>query len=166
MTAQQTTPISQGFGTKRRRWFASRKLRYAALLLAVGVLGYFALPWLLMPADLRRMQGTWKVVRVVNDGNEEAKDAATFVFVGNRVNVINDTDKQVESYTIDCRPEPRELRIYKEEEITIFGTTVHVPVWLKPARISIDIHYEIVDARLTLRFDLGGTKREIFLERP
>src|SRR5262245_4909210 len=54
----------------KRRWYRKRTLVYLLILLLGCVAAHFAWDALFMPADLRRMQGTWKVVKVLTNDNQ------------------------------------------------------------------------------------------------
>ena len=123
MTATSSTVVPP-----RQQWHQSRKLRYGIALIAIGIAGYFVLPWLLMPADLRRMQGTWKLVRVV-DGDKER--------------VVSDLDKHIvitgnhvltpdgSSIYFEIQPEQKTLVFYEADSVKVYGVHFHVPIWLR-----------------------------------
>jgi hypothetical protein len=54
-----------GFRLTRRRFWM-----FVALLLVAVPASLWAIPWLLMPQDLWRMQAEWKLVRVETKGND------------------------------------------------------------------------------------------------
>src|SRR5262245_36717456 len=82
-----STPASRTTA-KAWGWFHGRKLRWFLVLLALGVGAWFALPWILMPADLRRMQGTWKIVRYVEGDKEIERDEESVIITGSRLTVL------------------------------------------------------------------------------
>src|SRR6266498_3790885 len=97
-----------------RRWRLSRKSRYFALLVAISIAGYWLLPWIFIPADLRAMQGTWKVLELQGDG-EEAPENATIIISGNRVALRDDpadSERITATYTIELHSARREMRLH------------------------------------------------------
>jgi hypothetical protein len=156
----------------RQRWHQSRKLRYGVVLLGIGIAAYLALPWLLMPADLRRMQGTWKIVRVVSAGEEDQEDpelGRVIVVVGNRIG-----SHDGRSMLFEVRPEQKTLVNYEPDSVTVFGLEFHVPIWLRrPASLRHPVptlvsNYEFNGPDLILRHCIqpeGGDPTEIHLVR-
>jgi len=150
-----------------RRWPLSRKLRYLALLIVIGIAGFWLLPWILMPADLRALQGTWKVVEVHGNGKEPS-GYATISIRGDQLTFreqLGDVAR-AENYVIDLRALERELRLHVPEVINVFGSKHNVPLWLWRSKDFILFNYELETPRLVLHLQLGdGTERKIVLER-
>ena len=139
---ETTTP----FPPPKRRWFRRRKLLFALLLAAGGVIAFFAWDALFMPADLRRMQGTWKVAKILTaDGKliNFGKDMPV-AFHGRHLS-LNDDDR----FPIELRD--GEFFLYdnsNDDERTILGFKVRVPVWLRRADRMIFGTYEFSDGQL------------------
>ena len=166
MTAN--SPIS--IPAPRRRWRQSRKLRYAVLLLAVGFGLYLLLPWIFMPADLRRMQGTWKFVQILGDGKDDPVPEHTSIIIsGNHLALRDNPDdatKVTENYGIELRADVRELRLHVPQEIDVLGIKFNAPIWLWHSKEFILLNYELDEPRLLLRLQVGdGKSRDIFLQR-
>jgi uncharacterized protein (TIGR03067 family) len=150
-----------------RRWL-SRKLRYLALLVVIGIAGYWLLPWIFMPADLRALQGTWKVVEI-QDGGKEVPENSMVVIRGESLGLRDDPmdpTRVRESYAIELRAAEREMRLHVPEIINVFGSKHNVPIWLWRAKDFILLNYELDSPRLVLRLQLGdGNERKLILER-
>jgi hypothetical protein len=145
-----------------------RKLRYFALLVVIGIAGYWVLPWIFMPADLRAMQGTWKVVEI-QDGGKEVTENGMVVIRGESLGLRDDPmdpTRVTESYAIEVRAEKQEMRLHVPEVINVFGNKHNVPIWLWRAKDFILLNYELDSPRLVLRLQLGdGNERKLILER-
>src|SRR5262245_60799539 len=109
-----------------RRWHQRRALRCVAVLLAVGVGAYFFWDPLFMPADLRRLQGNWKRVRELANGQEVAPGFDRVIITGRGLEVVS-RDVAV-SFPMYIVPERRELCVYEEYDTKILGLTVRLPI--------------------------------------
>src|SRR5262245_52951918 len=143
-----------------RRWHQRRLVRYSAVLLAACVVGYVSWDALFMPADLRRLQGAWKVERELTDGQEGKLSFDRLVIARHRLEISSEEEDAV-SCSFYIVPERREFCLYEEEETQILGLTVRLPIWLKrPSNVEI-AHYDLGDD-LVLRVD---ARTEIVLKR-
>ena len=133
--------------TPRRRWWRSRKLVYLAVLIGLVIGGILLHDWLFMPEDLRRMQGTWKVAKVLTADDklvDVGKPPIDITFVGRHV-ILHDDDR--------CPLEIRDGKFFLydislDEERTYFGFKVHVPIWLRRPNRVIYGTYEYADQQL------------------
>jgi len=147
-----------------RRWHQRRLPRYVAVLVVASVGAYFAWDALFMPADLRRLQGNWKVVRILTDGEEVAREFERLVVTSRRLEVESgDSVRTAPFYIVSQK---RELCVYEQDETNILGIAVRLPVWLKRPQTVATLQYEFGD-NLVLRMLPGEGQRrtEIFLER-
>jgi hypothetical protein len=114
-----------------------------------------------MPADLRRMQGTWKVVKIltnddkrVNFGNEiEAIFAGRYLIL----NVPHRAPIEIQD---------GHFRIFDvpEDERTILGVTVQTPSWWRrPVRVIYGT-YEFADQQLIFWLKGGKDLRDNTVE--
>ena len=156
----------------RQRWHQSRKLRYGVALIAICVAGYFLLPWLLMSGDLRRLQGTWRIVRIEIGGlelreNPQFDDA--FIFAGNRLTNMGAGGQA--TFFVDLEPDQRKMTIYDGEEIDVLGLKFRVPAWVRRpsrerhGRAFLEMDYELDDSRLVLRYPTPNGEQVMHLER-
>ena len=147
-----------------RRWHQRRTLRYLAVLLAVCVIGYFSWDALFMPADLRRLQGNWKVVRELTRGKEE-KGGFSF----DRLVITRHSLEVVEGDTVTSCPfymvsERRELVAYEPHETKVFGIAFRLPIWLsRPKDSDVEVLFYDLGDHLVLRWP--GEVGEIHLVR-
>jgi len=149
MTASVSSPVSP-----RQRLQPSRKLRYGIALIAICVAGYWVLPWLLMPADLRSIQGTWKIVRLVKRGQEVAdwQVGRLVVISGNRIVRVY----REESTSFEIRPEQRALVLYEPESAKVLGVDIQVPIWIRRPEslrnppVRNILHYDLSESRLVI----------------
>jgi hypothetical protein len=159
-------PASLPTPPPRRR--LSRKLRYLALLVAIAVAGYWLLPWIFMPADLRAMQGTWKVVEIQDQGKEDPENS-TIVISGQTLRLRDDPmdpTRVTESYAIELRAAEQEMRLHVPEVISVLGAKHNVPLWLWRSKNLILLNYELDTPRLVLRLQLhDGKERKLVLNR-
>jgi len=123
MTASTASPVAP----PRRRWHHSWKLRGPILLLLLCVAAYFVLPWLLIPADLRRIQGTWKIVRIVHRGQEKRGEEVGKLVVISRTHLLIDGDLS----WFELRPEQKMLVAYEPESVKVLGIDIQIPIWLR-----------------------------------
>ncbi|GEM_PF-5888193 len=154
-----------------RRWWRSRKLVYLGLLLIGAVVSAWLLDWLLMPDDLRRLQGAWKTVRTITRGKEELAPFDRLVFSGRRVTIVKNAGAIQNSFALEIHSDRRELVVYDEQKLTFLGMTFRLPLWLTRTPGAAEFaHYELTD-KLVLRTpaeesDEGGAPGcDIFLER-
>src|SRR5262245_57168567 len=112
MTASIASPVAPP-----RRWHHSWKLRGPLLFLFLCITAYCVLPWLRMPADLRRIQGTWKIVRIVQRGQEISGEE-----VGKLV-VISPNNLRADGHTawFEMRPDQKILVVYEPESVKVLG---------------------------------------------
>jgi hypothetical protein len=159
-------PASLPAPPPRRRLF--RKLRYLALLVVIAVAGYWLLPWIFMPADLRALQGTWKVVEI-QDGGKEVTENGMVVIRGESLGLRDDPmdpTRVTESYAIELRADKQEMRLHVPKVIDVFGSKHSVPLWLWRSKNIILLNYELDTPRMVLRLQLGdGKERKLVLER-
>ena len=148
----------------KRRWDQRRLVRYLALLIVACVGAYFAWGALFMPADLRQLQGNWKVVRTLENGKDCACDFDRLVITSRRLELVSRDSVRTASF--DIVSQKRELCAYEEDETNILGIAVRLPVWLKRPQTVATLQYEFGD-NLVLRMLPGEGQRrtEIFLER-
>lgn len=135
----------------RRRWWRSRKLIYLAVLIALAVGAYWLHEWLFMPEGLRRMQGSWKLVRFENDVFDGLINEVGMA-VG-RYHTINgrrlDIPYQVaEPLIIDVRGDRLLLYDPVDTEQEIFGWKIRVPTWLIRPKDCVYGTFECDDHRL------------------
>lgn len=140
----------------RQCWHQSRKLRYGVALVALGVAGYFVLSLLLMPADLRRMQGTWKLVRAVHDGKEAAASGLGKIVVINGNRALSPDGR---SNWFEIRPEQKTLVFYEPHSMKVFGVEFHLPVWLRRPHLRNTCRYYLGESSLVLY--LGSDDPEV-----
>src|SRR5436853_43205 len=96
------------------RW--RRRLLYLAILLTLAVAGWLTLPWIFMPADLRAMQGTWKIVAsLVEDQPAPPSRESGVVIHGHRLFIVDDQGERLEAYMVDVDPDAHSLVIHKQE---------------------------------------------------
>lgn len=162
---------TDGFDTlpvPSRRWRLSRKLRYLAFLVVIGIAGYWLLPWIFMSADLRALQGTWKVVEI-QDGGKEVTENSMVVIRGESLGLRDDPmdpTRVTGSYAIELRADKQEMRLHVPEVIDVFGSKHDVPIWLWRSKDFVLLNYELDTPRLVLRLQLGdGKERKLILER-
>jgi hypothetical protein len=156
------------FRLTRRRF-----LVFLALLLVVVIASFWVIPWLLMPRDLWRMQGEWKLVRVeTKDSTLEATENVVTI-TGSRLRL----NSKSEYMMLRVQPTERtfELVLLEAPERTLLGFKVPVPPWLMTPRRSSFGDYELSDKRLVLHVrgsrdpatgDVTEEFEKAYLERP
>ncbi len=139
----------------KRRWWRARNLVCLGLLLAVGATVFCCQDWLFMSADLRRMQGAWTVVRVVDPEGSEvalAKNPLTWRFTGHQV-----TTNTSENLWLDASAGRFRRSDAAENEHAVFGFKFRLPVVLARPRFYEEGTYEIGDNQITF---WGSTDRD------
>ena len=126
-----------------RRW--RRFFTAAAVFFVIVVALIWLLPWLLMPEDLRRMQGQWAFVRIETATNPNVKEgAADLTVTGSRFEVSDEPD----AYLIRLDPALRKFAIYAPDEANerkFLGFTVRLPLWLQTPTSYYVGEYEWTD---------------------
>jgi hypothetical protein len=161
MSIVKFTPVSP----PPRRWHQSRKLRYGVALLIVAVGGVFLYPWLFMPADLRRMQGLWKVDRILEDGKPGNVDGERFRFTGNIVAILDTQGNTTETLSINLDGDLHQMTFYGPRVISLFGRAVNLPLWLaRSSDVAETTSYELNEQGLILRARAHVQGRELVTE--
>jgi hypothetical protein len=148
------------------RWWPRRRWRWLAALAFLAVAGYFAFQWLFVPAELRRLQGHWKIVRIIEDGKVVTiTKMETIAIVGNRVTSFDEQGNAGEKFMVRVSAE-HELSIFEPPETIVFGWKI--PLLLssvKPDR-AIVMQMEWKEEQLVLHFTgPEQARREVVLER-
>ena len=128
-------------------WSSRRKLLYVLVLLAGCVVAFLFWDTLFMPADLRRMQGAWKVAKIMSaDANEmNFGKGYAVTFVGRQVAILHNDDR----WPIEIRGGKFFLYdVSDDEERKILGFRVSVPIWLRRANRVVSGTYEFADQQL------------------
>lgn len=132
-----------------------RRIRRVIIVLVAVILCLVALcwllPWLLMPEDLRRMQGTWGVVRIETESNlpEKNRSGSTMTITGSKLEI---SDEQTE-YLIRLDPTNRGFSIYEpgdDNRRTFLGFTMRIPPWLMTPSRRYTGEYELTEDGLVL----------------
>jgi hypothetical protein len=133
---------------RTRRW---RRLFVAlAGLTLVAVAAIILLPWLLMPDDLRRMQGEWTVVCTESKSGKDFNTAVDqeFAISGSRLKV----DRNRDPLLIRLDAASRSFTFYLPDNNArrFFGFRLPVPNWLLTSRDGLIGEYELSDDTLVL----------------
>ena len=159
-----STPAAPPRRRKRRAWKVVLTLAVACVAM------YYVHQWFFVPEDVRRLQGTWRIVKVVYGDAEPHTAEGWLVFNGNRLREGREGDKQGESrpwIAFDLFPDERQLIAYEQPTFSVLGMTFNVPAWFEPRDRLVGLSYELTGDRLILCVNPGDAKgpREMHLER-
>jgi hypothetical protein len=139
---------------RQSRWWRSRKLQAMLFLLGGGVLLIWFLPRLLMPEDLRRMQGEWRLSRAQGERHVEGAIAfETWTIGGDRLQLAGGPPM---GFRIDAATRTFYIFAVNDTEWNLLGIKVQVPWWLLRHSNYTFGQYELEDGRLTLLFQGEG----------
>jgi hypothetical protein len=154
---------------RRRRWLV------LLVVAAAAVASYWVLPWLLMPDDLRRMQGAWKIVKHTEGGKEfaQVRDKRCQI-VGSRFGADE------EWYQVRVEPEGKKIYICQASanEYELLGFKIPLPFALTRPSECICAEYQFTDRQLVISIegvldvatgqvtDRPDAPHRIYLERP
>jgi hypothetical protein len=129
-----------------RRW---RRVIAFAIAVLVIVASIWLLPWLLMPEDLRRMQGVWQLVRIETKTDPNVKDdsKAGVTITGSRFAV---TDEPNAYLRLDPDEAKFSIFVPDENERKFLGFTVPAHLWLLTPSNCVVGNYELANDQLTL----------------
>jgi hypothetical protein len=157
---------------RKRRWLI------LLLLLVVGVGSYWIVPWLLMPGDLRRMQGVWKVVKLADGDKETPANPGQ-----DRLHVVGSrffAKADEEWYQARVAPEEKRMYFYhgSSHEYELFGIKIRLPFMVTRPTECVCLEYQLTDRQLVLSVkgmmdvatgqvtDRPDEPHRIYLERP
>jgi hypothetical protein len=133
------------------RWFRKRNVIYLLVLLSGCAIAFLAWDALFMPADLRRMQGAWKV-RYLNANGEQITGYPVRVIINSRsITPLDEDGNAVEPIIFQLVPERREMLIFEKEETKILGMWLQLPVWLARPKAKGVARYGFEGDKLALR---------------
>jgi hypothetical protein len=162
-----------------RRW--RRFFIVLMLLVLAGFASLWLLPWLLMPEDLRRIQGEWTAYHIesglLGDIELNEVNAPTGVAVritGNRLDFSTDAGGHS---VIDLEPDGRKLRIaiFLDQRVSFLGFKSTLPAWLSSPVKEYVGDYTLTRSELVYvlrgklkdgkQIPLEGEWRKVYLKR-
>jgi hypothetical protein len=138
-----SSPANSARPRRRRRWLI------LLVILAAAVASYWVLPWLLMPEDLRRMQGVWNIVKFT-EGEKERRPQAedSMQIIGTRLLGRDD-----DWYEIRVAPPEKRIYFYRGSatEYELLGIKIRLPLALTRPSECVCLEYQLTDRQLVLR---------------
>jgi hypothetical protein len=141
--------------SSKRRWWRARNFVCVCVLLAIGASVFCCQDWLFLTSDLRQMQGEWKVVRIVDPDGEEGKPQ------GHSVSIVGHkfTHYPPDSSWLDARAGRFAIYDPDDNERSLLGVTLRVPIWLLRPNVGVYGTYLLTDREMTLFVQGRGDPR-------